>query len=133
MRLSKLILLLPLSLMTASPVVANGEGISWNCRNADFEISCSDGVCTASADHTPMDISVGDEMISWCAYSGCWEGTPSALMRSGRFVSFYGNALENDADPSSTVDVAIVIDTQSGTANIMAVDLFATPATCQAR
>ncbi|OSQ51352.1 hypothetical protein MGEO_07690 [Marivita geojedonensis] len=131
MRCSKFYLILPLSLMGAGPAFAGDADETWNCRNTEFEISCSDGVCTASPDHTPMDIRVNQKDISWCAYSGCWTGLASATLNAGPVVSFFGTALENEADPTSKVDVAITIDTQSGTANVMVVGMFATPATCQ--
>jgi hypothetical protein len=134
MRFAPQTALLTLSLAAFAPVAGMaGDGSSWNCRNTDFEISCADGKCTAAKAHTPMDIHVSRDEINWCAYSGCWTGPSSATVTSGPFVSFHGLALKNDPDPAYVVDVAIIIDTRSGAASVMASDLFTTPATCAAK
>ncbi len=123
---------LTLTLPAVIPVSALGAGEkSWHCRNTNFEISCDDGKCENSGTHTPMDIHVSTQDISWCAYSGCWTGPPGSTVTSGRFVSFFGPDLQSNGDVENSVDVAIVIDTNTGAASIMAADYFATPATCK--
>jgi len=122
--------ILPLALsMPLATYAADDSG--WHCTNADFEISCSEGKCTLADAHTPMSIDVTRDEINWCAYSGCWTGPSGATVLSGPFVSFHGLALENSTDPSYIVDVAIIIDTRSKSATVMASELFTTPATCE--
>lgn len=125
-------LMLPLTVsMPLATYAADDSG--WHCTNVDFEISCSDGKCTQSDAHTPMSIDVTRDEISWCAYSGCWTGPAGAIVSSGPFVSFHGLALENSVDPSYIVDVAVIIDTRSKSASVMASELFTTPAICEPR
>jgi hypothetical protein len=124
--------LLTLSLMMTSAGSAE-SGTSWNCTNTDFEISCADGSCNAAEDHTPMNITVSQDNIRWCAYSGCWTGPSAATVTSGPFVSVHGLSLKNSSDAQYVVDVAIVIDTRSGAASVMASNLFTTPAICTAQ
>jgi hypothetical protein len=122
-------LTLPLAVIVPfAAFAADDDG--WNCTNADFEISCGDGKCTLADAHTPMSIDVSADEISWCAYSGCWTGPTSAAVTSGPFVSFHGLALENSTDSNYIVDVAIIIDTRSKSASVMASGLFTTPAIC---
>jgi hypothetical protein len=122
---------LTLPLAVTMPLAASAaQDSGWHCTNADFEISCSDGKCTLADAHTPMSIDVSNDEISWCAYSGCWTGPTGATVSSGPFVSFHGLALENSNDSNYIVDVAIIIDSRSKSATIMASGLFTTPATC---
>jgi len=131
MRLSNQLMRVILPLAVTAPLAAfAADDTIWNCQNLDFEISCTDGACAAADAHTPMDIQVSHDEISWCAYSGCWAGATSATVASGRFQTYHGLAMENAADPSYIVDVAIMIDTVSHAASIMAADLFTTPAIC---
>lgn len=121
---------LPLAALV--PLAASGADDSgWNCTNADFEISCGDGKCTLAEAHTPMNIDVSSDEISWCAYSGCWTGPTGAKVTSGPFTSFHGLALENSTDSSYIVDVAVIIDTRLNSATVMASGLFTTPAICE--
>jgi hypothetical protein len=114
------------------PLAASAdEGGDWDCTNADFEISCGDGKCTLADAHTPMRIDVSRDTISWCAYSGCWTGPTGATVSSGPFVSFHGLALERGDASNYIVDVAIIIDTRSQSATIMASGLFTTPDTSE--
>lgn len=114
------------------PLAASAdEGGDWHCTNADFEISCGDGKCTLADAHTPMSIDVSRDAINWCAYSGCWTGPTGATVSSGPFVSFHGLTLKSGDASNYIVDVAIIIDTRSQSATIMASGLFTTPATCE--
>ena len=67
---------------TALPAAAP-PAPAWQCRNPDFEASCSDGRCSANSDaFTPMDIGFDEDgHVSACAYSGCWAG-PAAMRAS---------------------------------------------------
>lgn len=121
-----------LTLSAVIPVTALGaDEKSWHCRNTDFEISCDGGKCVNSDAHTPMNIHVGTQEISWCAYASCWTGQPGSTVTSGRFVSFFGSGLQSNGDAEKSVDVAIVIDTNTGAASVLAADYFATPTTCK--
>lgn len=132
MRFLTKVLGLTLPLAALTPFTASAaQDDSWRCTNTDFEISCSDGKCTLADAHTPMDISVNSDEISWCAYSGCWTGPVGASVSSGPFVSFHGLALESSTNSDYIVDVAIIIDTRSKSATVMASGLFTTPATCE--
>lgn len=128
--ISKSVLTISLAVIAPTSVLG-AEDSSWSCRNADFEISCSEGKCVNAQTHTPMEILVNEEEISWCAYSGCWSGTTSSTLASGPFLSFNGITLKNGVNPSDVMDVTIVIDTASNAASIMVSDQFATPATCE--
>ena len=129
MRLSHLLMSLALPMVATAPLMA--DEASWHCRNVAFEISCSDGSCKASDDHTPMDVRVSATEISWCAYTGCWTGVPSASVASGSFRSFYGFVQRQGSTMADGVDVAVTIDTTTNAVSIMAAGIFTTPATCK--
>ncbi len=114
----------------AVPALALADGASWNCRNVDLEIGCGGGKCTVAEAHTPMDVHLGVGGISVCAYTGCWEGAPAAVVRSGGFVTFIGAALPFSTNPDSVADIAVTVDTASGVATILVAGLYATPAIC---
>ena len=132
MRFVNSMISLMLPMFVTVPVAAYAsDGASWNCRNVEFEISCDDGKCNASDDHTPMDVHVSSSEISWCAYSGCWTGVPSAALTSGSFASFYGFVQREGSTMADGVDVAVTIDRTTNGAAIMAAGIFASPATCE--
>ena len=131
MRIANHLMFLTLPLMISAPAQAiAGEDGSWSCRNTAFEITCAEGACKAAEEHTPMDVHVSKDEISWCAYSGCWTGVPSASVTSGSFLAFYGFVQREGSAMADGVDVAVTIDTVSNGASIMAAGIFTTPATC---
>lgn len=105
--------------------------LSWNCKNSDFEISCSDGKCDSSDAHTPMDIHVTPDEISVCAYSACWIGAPSVTQLSNGFMTVIGHELSAQGDPENLLNASITIEVESKVATILVAGLFATPATCE--
>ncbi len=132
MRIATQSALLSLSLAATVPAAAFGEeGETWNCRNVDFEISCADGTCASAESHTPMDIHLSQDEVSWCAYSGCWTGAPSAVVSSGPFETYFGLALTNSAAPDDVANVTVVIDKSTNAATVAAAGQYATPATCE--
>jgi hypothetical protein len=115
----------------ANPIMALAEPVpSYNCRNMDFEISCSSEGCVAAEAFTPMDIHLSGEEISLCAYTMCWRGAPDVVQRAGGFVSYTGTGLVGTRDVSDLVDAVITIETASGAASVLVAGRYATPANC---
>ena len=106
------------------------ESSGWNCRNTDLEVRCSDKKCEVAANHTPMDVHVSESAMSICAYSGCWEGAPSATMTAGSFVTFTGIALPFSTGSVGVANVSVTVNTASKVAMIMVEGMFASPALC---
>lgn len=117
------------ALADETPAIA----VDWSCRNVAVEIACNEDGCEASDDHTPMDVSVSRAAISVCAYSGCWEGRPSAWMQAGQFQIVTASALPFSTNPASVADVSVTVDTGSGVGTILISGVFAHPARCIAR
>jgi hypothetical protein len=109
------------------------DTLSWNCKNGDYEISCSDGKCESSDAHTPMDIHVAPDEISICAYTACWTGAPSVTQLSKGFLTVVGQALVAQGDPENLLNASITIEVKSKVATVLVAGLFATPATCEPR
>ncbi len=119
-----------------SPVAetSSAQPQAWSCRNFEFEISCSHTDCTASTAHTPMDISVAEDAMSVCAYTGCWEGAPSAVLTSGPFTTFVGVDMPFSSNPhAGGGDVTVSVNRKSGAGSVLVGELFATPLSCVAR
>ncbi len=115
-----------------SPAHAGGgeEDTGWNCRNYSFEIGCEGDTCTAADAFTPMDIHVTDDEVSFCAYTGCWQGAPTSVAHAGRFTTYTGLDLDFSSQSSWTADAVLSIDTQTGTGTILVADIYAQPVTC---
>jgi len=107
-----------------------GEQPSWNCRNMDFEISCSAKGCEAAEAFTPMDIHLSGDEISLCAYTTCWSGAPTAVQMAGGFASYVGLGLVGATDDGDLVDAAVTIETESGAASVLVAGRYVTPALC---
>ena len=110
--------------------VASSGDDQWNCRNIDLEISCGLDGCIVSDAHTPMDVTVSAKEIRACAYTGCWEGRPSARMQSGHFQVFTGTALPFSTNPEDTADISLTVDAVTGTGTILVAGLYAQPVQC---
>ena len=106
------------------------EPAGWNCRNTDLEVSCSGAKCEVAEQHTPMDVYVSSSEMSICAYSGCWEGTPSATLNSGSFLTFTGMALPFSTNSDSFANVSVTINGKSKVGMILVEGMFASPALC---
>ena len=120
-----------LAALCAAPVAAFAETLpSWNCRNMDFEISCSAEGCKAAEAFTPMDIHLSGDEISLCAYTTCWTGAPTAVQSAGGFVSYVGAGLVGAVDASDLMDAAVTIEIASGAASVLVAGRYATPAHC---
>ncbi len=126
--------ILILACSAALPALADGHNRGanegWNCRNYEMEISCNGGICEAAEAHTPMDIHLTDEEISLCAYTGCWVGETDAVIRSGRFETYVGDALPFTTSPGSKTDGSITVDVETGIATVIIADVYAQPLTC---
>lgn len=107
---------------------------TWNCRNPDMEISCSDGHCQSTEEHsfTPMDVAFNDagEMFL-CAYSGCWEGR-GEVTKSARFLSIAATNLTYSTDPKPgemKQHAAILLDLSDNIA-LLKLGSYAQPLVC---
>lgn len=119
------------AVLVAAPIAAlAGPDMSWNCRNIDFEISCSSEKCEAAEAFTPMDIHLNEEEISLCAYTTCWRGAPAAVQMAGGFVSYVGTGLAGAMGASDQIEAVITIETASGAASVLVAGRYATPALC---
>lgn len=105
----------------------------WNCRNTDLEVSCNAVKCEVAKNHTPKDVYVSPSKISVCAYTGCWEGVPSATTISGTFEIFTGMALPFSTDPDSLANVSVTVNRTSKVAMILVEGRFASPAICTSK
>ena len=106
------------------------EPSGWSCRNTDLEVSCSGTKCEVAEHHTPMDVYVSASAMSICAYSGCWEGAPSATMTSGSFMTFTGIALPFSTNSDNVANVSVTVNSASKVAMILVEGMFASPALC---
>lgn len=124
-----------LAICIALPAMSDTpDNDGWSCRNHDAEISCSAGGCNIEEEaFTPMDISVSDTEISACAYSGCWEGAPTTVSRTGDFVTYTGSQLAWIGTYESAIDLTVTIDAQDQTGTIIVRSLYAMPLTCEPR
>lgn len=101
-----------------------------SCRNAELEISCGQGKCTAAESFTPMAVTLGMQgRLSVCAYSGCWEGR-ARMRREGRFRIFTGIALEWTGTTPGRADFAVIFDTSDRVAILKGAG-FAHPLVCE--
>ena len=114
------------------PGEADSEVAAWRCRN-DVEVQCGEEGCEARDPFTPMDVTVDDTgRMSVCAYTGCWEGTGSAV-ESGGFLVLLGLDLEfktSSDSPSDRADIVIAIDRADGI-SILKAGGFAQPMLCE--
>ncbi len=118
---------------TVLPTFAETPQIDgWSCRNHDAEIRCSGDTCEIEQEaFTPMDITLSDTMISACAYSGCWDGTPTSVTQTGRFATYVGEQLEWTGSYESTGDISVTVDFKEQVGTIIVRSLYAMPLTCE--
>lgn len=102
----------------------------WACTNDDLEITCDGAGCAAAEGaFTPTALTVDTGHISYCAYSGCWEGAPQITLTD---KSFYALGLDlpwsgSDSDDTETVQIAIDPDEGRG---VLIGGGFAMPLAC---
>ncbi len=120
--------------ITAAAMLAGngGEAQVWQCSNAGLaEVNCTDKGCEAAAEFTPMEIDVGTERMSMCAYSACFEGGAEPLAKGGSHVVIRSTLRQTtvDAEAPSVMTVAIHVSSRAGTAlwNGFAIPLRCTP------
>lgn len=127
-----------LSLVLLAMLALPAGATTWNCRNADMEVACSEGECHATVDHgfTPMDVAFNDDgSISVCAYAGCWEGE-GEVFTDGRFLSIaarglvYSTDQERGTDQERRHDLAILLDLDDNVAMLKS-GVFAQPLICR--
>ena len=66
------------------------DGTSFTCFNRVAEIRCGDGRCeivTPDDGFTPMQLTRSRDVLTLCAYSGCWSG-PVAATHTDDQVTF---------------------------------------------
>ena len=126
-----LLLLTTVSAVSFAKMPAPAPG--WNCKNADLEVSCNDEKCKVSDDHTPMDVHVSQSEMSICAYTGCWTGTPSAVVRSGGFETFTGLSLPFSTNPDSPANISVTVNRTTRVAMVLVEGVFANPALCTSK
>lgn len=117
--------------LAAVPLTAAAE--SWTCRNEAAEIACTAEGCAVAESFTPMSVSLDDAGgMALCAYSGCWEGRASGLLRADGFLAATSGDLRWSGAPDAPgVPGALLLDIAGATALVRVAD-FAHPLTCQA-
>ena len=110
---------------------AAASSTRWTCRNTDLEVACGEDSCAVTPSHTPMFVTVDQNEMSVCAYSGCWSGSPAATITSGSFLMVTGRNLPFSTNPDDKQDVTVTIERASRVATILVAGEFANPATCE--
>ena len=114
--------------------VATTAVTTFNCRNADLEVTCNEARCIASAegDFTPMSLAFNDAgSFSLCAYSGCWEGE-GRVFSDSRYLHIMARnlAFTPDVNPEpNRQDLAIVLDKTDNIA-LLKLGHYAQPMPC---
>ena len=116
-----------LSAIASDPALALG----YSCRNADFEISCRSGKCSASDGFTPMgvDLDTRTRSMSACAYSGCWKGRAAHVIVTRTHVVAHGLGLKPNSPQLRPESAALVIDRETSSASFSGFG-FQNPMTC---
>lgn len=107
----------------------------WTCHNKDTEIACDAKACKVSppGDFTPTELNVNTNgAISYCAYSGCWNGQASGTLKVGDFFTAVGLQLPWSGPMSKPGNISATINTKTRIAVVLAQG-FAHPMTCKAR
>lgn len=97
----------------AGPTLA----LDYSCRNAELEISCTNGRCSPSNGFTPMSAGVNTRrrVMSICAYSGCWDGRAAHVVVTPTHVVAHGPRLKPNSPQLGPAAAVLVIDrTTSG-------------------
>ncbi|MBR9834886.1 MAG: hypothetical protein GYB42_06790 [Alphaproteobacteria bacterium] len=88
------------------------------------------GPCWRRRGRHRLELHVTDDEVSFCAYTGCWQGAPTSVAHAGRFTTYTGLDLDFSSQSSWTADAVLSIDTQTGTGTILVADIYAQPVTC---
>jgi hypothetical protein len=106
----------------------------WVCSNQAAEISCGKTGCNVAEGFTPMSVGLDTKgKMSVCAYSGCWEGKASKIVKTGSYTTFYSNRLkwsQNEGTGPSYIDASVTIDRRQSYATMLAAG-YAHPMTCK--
>ncbi|HMB47402.1 MAG TPA: hypothetical protein VKN63_03910 [Afifellaceae bacterium] len=87
-----------------------------------------------SRDHTPMAVTIflsGD--MSFCAYSGCWQGSATDILATGQYLTVTGARLRwtgTGAASGESIAGSATVDRKNRTATVMIAG-FAHPMTCE--
>lgn len=103
----------------------------WSCSNDEMEIACDGKKCDISDDDdfTPTGLSVASGYISYCAYSGCWQGIPYITSTEKSFYAI-GHDLRWIHDNGADIEtVQVAIDTTNGRGVVIGGG-FAMPVKC---
>ncbi len=112
--------------------VASAAAEEWSCRNNNAEITCAKDACEVILPDafTPAELTVNtDGAISLCAYSGCWAGPATSMLKTGRYLSAIGLELPWSAKAGTNTDIAVSIDTATRIATVLT-GSYAHPMTC---
>jgi len=118
--------------VVALTVSAAARAEEWSCRNINAEISCDAQGCdvTAPDGFTPMELTVtSGGAVSLCAYTGCWSGGATGLLRVGHYLTAVGLQLDWSGPSGAPGNVVATIDTKANVATVLS-GRFAHPMTC---
>jgi hypothetical protein len=105
----------------------------WSCRNENAEIKCDSKKCevTTPDGFTPTSLTVNtDGNVSFCAYTGCWEGHAANKLRAGKYFIAVGLDLPfSTSSEGSKGSFAVIVDTTTSVAVVLS-DVFQQPMTC---
>jgi hypothetical protein len=105
----------------------------WSCRNENAEIRCDSKKCevTTPDGFTPTDLNVNTNgNVSFCAYTGCWEGQAANKLRAGKYFIAVGLDLPwSTSSEDSKGSFAVIVDTTTSVAVVLS-DVFQQPMTC---
>lgn len=114
--MNKQALFLAVAIAAASPV----EAAEFSCRNRAAEIRCEGGHCRPETDNfTPMQLTRVGNLLTLCAYSGCWEGR-IGFSRSRSGVDFLQGTIRR-LEPAGRADVSrlsVLVSRREQTAQI---------------
>ena len=104
----------------------------WSCSNDEMEITCDGDSCDISEDgtFTPTGLSVVPGYMSYCAYSGCWEGVPYITLTENSFYAVGSDLRWSHGNNSDIHTVQVAINTSDGRGVIIGGG-FAMPVKCQ--
>jgi hypothetical protein len=104
------------SALVATAVPAN----AYSCQNETLEVTCDASKCEASGGFTPMRLSLDSRgrRLSLCAYSGCFEGRPTKISETSRYLHVSGS-FRFSGMPRDSWDIAVTVDKQKGYAVMM--------------
>ena len=117
-----LLAMITVLLLPANAIAA--DSANFTCANRAAEIRCGDGTCEIVMPEdgfTPMQLTRTDELLTLCAYSGCWSG-PVALTHTDDQVTFVQARVTREAAmvaQEETTLLSILHDAKNQTAQML--------------